>query len=132
MPEAKRNGSTAASTGPGADQSRRKGIAGAVQQPGDDSPQSRRVHHELYLYFPECHARKTAEQYDRQPGTREAYLARSGRESRAVRSAIWHHQGITGRKHAGAKRRLRAVEADWLASSMGQRQRFRIRDFAVR
>src|SRR6266853_1625660 len=70
-----RNGTTAASAGSGADQSRRKGIAGAIQQPGDDSPQSRRVHYELYLYLPERRARKTFEQHDPQPGTRETHLA---------------------------------------------------------
>src|ERR1700674_1244560 len=111
VPGEKRNGSTAASTGPGADQSGRKGVAGAIQQPGDDSPQSGRVHHELYLYFSERRTRKTAEQYDRQPGARETHLAGNGRESRAVRSTVRHDQGITRREHTGAERRFRAVDA---------------------
>src|SRR6266403_620569 len=82
-----------------------------IQQPGDDSPQSGRVHRELYLYFSERCTRKTAEQYDRQPGACETHLAGAGRESSAVRSAVRHDQGVTGREHTGAERRFRAVDA---------------------
>src|ERR1700688_949188 len=52
------HGRTAATTagsgsgsGSGSDQGGRKRITGAVQQPGDDSPQPGRVHHEFYLHF---------------------------------------------------------------------------------
>src|SRR5882762_6910808 len=122
VPGEKRNGSTAAGAGAGANQSGREGAAGAIQQPGDDSSQSGRVHHELYLYFSERCARKTAEQHDRQSRTRETHLAGAGRKLGTVRSAVWDDQGITGREHAGAERWLRSVEAEFFVSSMWRRR----------
>src|SRR5260370_31437986 len=103
MPGEERNGSTGVRAAPGADLSRREGIAGAIQQPGDDSPQSGRVHNELYLYFSERRPRKTAEQHDRQPWARETHLEGPRGESRAVRSPLRAEQGVTGREHARAE-----------------------------
>src|SRR5260370_31266698 len=99
MPGEERNGSTGVRAAPGADQSRREGIAGAIQQPGDDSPQSGRVHNELYLYFSERRPRKTAEQHDRQPWARETHLAAARGESRSVRIAVRHSQAFTATYH---------------------------------
>src|SRR5437588_5565077 len=80
IPGAKTDGSTAAGTGTSANQGGRKRVAGAVQQPSDDSPQPGRVHAELYLHFSEWHAGKAFAQRDCQPRARQTHLAGIGRE----------------------------------------------------
>src|SRR6267378_2145801 len=79
------------------------------------------IHHELYLHFPKRRARKTAEQHDPQPRSRETHLARDGRESCALRSAVWNYQGVTRGKHARAQRRFCAIGAEFFAPSVPRR-----------
>src|SRR5882762_1537935 len=78
------DGRTAASAGAGADQGGRERTTGRVQQPGDDSPQPRRVYAELYLYISEWPAGQAAEEHDREPGSCQADFSRAGREYRAL------------------------------------------------
>src|SRR6267142_6132422 len=106
------DGRTAASAGASADQSGRERTTGRVQQPGNDSPQPRGVYAQLYLYFPERPARQAAEEHDRQPGSCQANFSRAGREHRALRGAIRHHQGNAGRR-PDTKRGIRTVGKWW-------------------
>src|SRR5258706_2151343 len=66
--------------GADADQGRREGTAGPIQQFDDDSSQRGGVHTELYLHFSERRAGKIVEQHDCKSGPREADLASVGRE----------------------------------------------------
>ena len=65
-----------------------KELVGALQQSGDDSSQSGRVHAAFHLHFSQRHPREAGVEHDRQPGTRQAAVARAGREYRAVRGAV--------------------------------------------
>src|SRR5579864_8501106 len=78
------DGPTAAGARAGTDQGGREGTAGRVQQSGDDSPQSRGIHAEFYLYFSQRRAGQAAEEHDRQPRPRQAHLSRARREYRAL------------------------------------------------
>src|ERR1700730_11068142 len=106
--EAEEDGRTAATARAGADQSGRERVAGRVQQFGDGSPQSGRVHAEFYLYFPQRSAGQVAQEHDRQPGACQEDLARTRRKHRALRSAIRSDQG-NARGRADAERRIYTV-----------------------
>src|SRR2546422_1625492 len=66
---------TTSPDGADADQGRREGIAGPVQQFDDDSSQRGGVYAELHLHFPERRAGEAAEQHDCESRTCEADLA---------------------------------------------------------
>src|SRR5579871_1611539 len=75
---------TARTDGADANQGRRKGITGLIQQFDDDSSQRGRVHAELHLHFSEWDTRKAAEQHDCESGPREADLESAGGEHFAL------------------------------------------------
>ena len=93
-----------------ANQSGRKGVAGAVQQFGDGAPQSRGIHAQFCLHFPEWRAGEAANQCDRQSGARKAHLAGAGREYLPLRDAVRANQGSARRQRAAAERRICAVK----------------------
>src|SRR5580704_2072409 len=92
------DGRAAASARASADQSGRKGIAGAVQQFGDVAPQFGGVHSEFHLHLPEWGAGKAAYQRHREPRAREEDLAGIGGEYLAPRSAVRADQGSARRQ----------------------------------
>src|SRR5436190_17345012 len=71
---------TTSPDGADADQGRREGITGPVQQLDDDSSQRGGVYAELYLHFPEWSAGEAIEQHDCESGSREADLAGARRK----------------------------------------------------